>query len=287
MSSRWLRLLPLLVLPVFATIASAEQPELVTVGDPDNVSDVTGYGAVPYTYKIGKFEVTNDDYCAFLNAAAKSDPHGLYDGRMGTWNPDSDSWGGIERSGSPGSYTYKVIAGCGKRPVNFVTWESAARFCNWLSGGETETGVYAIKDGIARLKLPRHSELAAGEKVTWAIANEDEWYKAAYYDPKKPGKAGYWRYPGRSDQATQANLSTHAPTEAGKAGPASAYGTFDQGGNVWEYVESRYGNQVGLRGGSFFLNDNAGYMESTTRYDVYSAKWPNYGFRVVALGGGK
>jgi len=28
-------------------------------------------------------------------------------------------------------------------------------------------------------------------------------------------------------------------------------------------------------------------MESTTRYDVYSAKWPNYGFRIVALGGGK
>lgn len=280
------RLLPVF-LAAFTTSAAAGPPELITVGDADNASDVTGYGGVAYEYRIGRFEVTNDEYCEFLNAVAKSDPHGLYDDRMRDWNPDADRWGGIERSGAPGQYAYGVISGCGRRPVNFVTWESAARFCNWLTSGETESGVYALADGLARLKLPRHRELASGAKVSWAIANEDEWYKAAYYDPGKEGGAGYWRFPGRSDKVHQANLSTHRPSEVGKAGPASGYGTFDQGGNLWEYVESRYGDQVGLRGGSFFLNDNPSYMESTTRYDVHSAKWPNYGFRVVALGGGR
>jgi hypothetical protein len=32
---------------------------------------------------------------------------------------------------------------------------------------------------------------------------------------------------------------------------ASAYGTFDQGGNVWEWTETPYGNDRGLRGGDF------------------------------------
>lgn len=54
---------------------------------------------------------------------------------------------------------------------------------------------------------------------------------------------------------------------------------YDQNGNMWEYNDSRSGNKVGLRGGSFFLNDNETYLRSTTRYDVLSAKWPNYGFR--------
>ena len=61
-------------------------------------------------------------------------------------------------------------------------------------------------------------------------------------------------------------------------------GKYDQNGNIWEYNDSQSGNKVGLRGGSFFLNDNDTYLRSTTRYDVHSAKWPNYGFRVVALG---
>jgi len=55
---------------------------------------------------------------------------------------------------------------------------------------------------------------------------------------------------------------------------------------MWEYNDSRRATKVGLRGGSFSLTDNQTYLRSTTRYDVLSGKWPNYGFRVVALGGG-
>ena len=32
--------------------------EFVPVGDPGNVDDDTGYGAVPYSYRIGKYEVS-------------------------------------------------------------------------------------------------------------------------------------------------------------------------------------------------------------------------------------
>lgn len=90
--------------------------EWVTVGDPGNANDThgDGYGGVQYVYNIGKYEVTNAQYCEFLNAVAASDPYGLYDTNM------SIGYGGIWISGSPGHYTYSTIAGREDMPVNYV-----------------------------------------------------------------------------------------------------------------------------------------------------------------------
>lgn len=266
-------------------IAGAAAPETVPVGNPGNAADSTGFGAVPYKFAIGKFEVTNADYCDFLNAVAKDDPHHLYDGRM---NGGPEDWGGIARDGGAGSYTYSVREGYAKKPVNYVTVASCARYANWLSNGQgkgdTETGPYTINGHD--VKTPDHAALAKGDKPKWVIASENEWYKAAYYDPSKSGGAGYWAFPGKSDTALAANINTNAPSEGGHhkdvVGP---YGTFDQGGNVWEYNDNFDGEKWGLRGGSFYINDNDGYQAATTRYDVLSAKWPNYGFRIVQIGG--
>lgn len=53
-------------------IASSGNPlnlsNYVTVGDPGNSADTTGYGAVSYQYQINKYLLTNDEYCAFLNS---------------------------------------------------------------------------------------------------------------------------------------------------------------------------------------------------------------------------
>jgi len=273
-----------------AGMARAAAPETVPVADSGNKADTTGYGDVAYEYKIGKYEVTNTEYCEFLNAVAKSDSHGLYDPRMGGRDDRTgEAYGGITRSGWYGKYVYKVRPGAANWPVGYVTWESAARYANWLTNGaaegsDTEKGCYTFKWG--EVKVADHATLAAAEKTTWAIASENEWYKAAYYDAKKSGGAGYWKYPAKSDWPTDANINSNQVRDAGSfPKAASAYGTFDQGGNLWEYNDNRSGGKVGLRGGSFYINDNENYMRSTTRYDVLSAKWPNYGFRVVALGG--
>ena len=277
-------LLLVVLLMAAAGVVQAAVPETVPVGNPGNKADTTGFGAVAYEYKIGKYEVTNDEYCEFLNAVAKSDPHNLYDGRM---NGGPENWGGIRRGGSSGSYTYTVRDGMGKKPVNYITFESCVRYANWLTngrgGGDTEKGPYTFKFGA--LTVPDHAALAAGNTTKWVLASENEWYKAAYYDPDKSGGAGYWRFPAKSDYAPAANINSNAPSDAGShKNAASPYGTYDQGGNMWEYNDNQSGNKVGLRGGSFFINDNNHYMHSSTRYDVLSAKWPNYGFRVVALG---
>ena len=68
-----------------AAVASAGMLKipLVEVGDPGNVADpLTGYGAVPYAYQIGEYDVTVGEYCQFLNAVAKTDTYGLYSPAM-------------------------------------------------------------------------------------------------------------------------------------------------------------------------------------------------------------
>jgi len=278
-------LLLLLWPPVLSSFALADNPETVTVGHPQNPADSTGYGKVSYEYRIGKYEVTNAEYCEFLNSAAKDDPHALYDPRM------AQQYGGISRSGFAGSYAYSTIAGRDKKPVSYVTWLSCIRYTNWLSGGRdkaaTEKGTYTILGGRVA-SLPDHSTLAAGKTTHWALATENEWYKAAYYDPGKPGGPGYWSYAFKGGNPPQCNLNSGSMTEVGSyASFPSPSGTFDQNGNLWEYNETVAGTKVGLRGGSFYIDDNTAYLLASTRYEVLSAKWPNYGFRVVALGSGK
>jgi sulfatase modifying factor 1 len=78
----------------------------VPIGNPGNSPDTrfsnvnhpAGVGSVVQSFNIGKTEVTNTQYVAFLQAVAASDPYGLYSTSM-----SSDTLGGIVRSGATGS----------------------------------------------------------------------------------------------------------------------------------------------------------------------------------------
>jgi len=52
--------------------------QFVTVGDPGNAPDTTGFGAVPYSYQMSAYDTTVAQYCAFLSAVAKTDTYSLY-----------------------------------------------------------------------------------------------------------------------------------------------------------------------------------------------------------------
>src|SRR4029079_18050577 len=112
---------------VSATSVEAVTIDLVPVGNPSNAPDTevmitdgtTGYGSVSYSYRIGKYEVTNSQYTEFLNAKAASDPLELYLDRDG--DGMGGPHGGITRSGSDGSYSYDVKPGMGNKPVNYVS----------------------------------------------------------------------------------------------------------------------------------------------------------------------
>jgi formylglycine-generating enzyme required for sulfatase activity len=146
--------------------------DLLTIGNAGNSNDNTGFGAVSYEYKIGKYPITNSLYCDFLNLIAATDPNGLYNTNMG-----SQIVGGISRSGSSGSYTYSVRTNMGNKPVVYITWTDAARFANWLhngaGSGSTETGAYTMNG--------TRTDILKNPSALFWVPSEDEWYKAAYY----------------------------------------------------------------------------------------------------------
>ena len=268
----------------------------VPVGNVGNAGELSGAGAggygtdricgsVGYTYNIGKYEVTAGQYCEFLNTVAATDTNGLYNTYM--WSIDSGCK--IRRSGSSGSYSYSVADDRANRPVNYVSYWGACRFTNWLHNGQptgpqgagtTETGAYTLNgyNGNDGRTIQRNSG------ARWAVPTEDEWYKAAYH--KNDGVTGdYFDYATSSDNIPGRDMSeatnpgnngnyrgnpwpidsaTYYNTVAGEFQLSdSPYGTFDQGGNVWEWNEAIISSSRGLRGGSFLDYDS--YLRAAYR----------------------
>ncbi len=189
--------------------------EFVAVGNEGNPGEWSGRmcGAVSYRYQISKFEVTAGQYTAFLNAVAASDTYGLYDTDMINAAYNFGAGCHIQRTGEPGSYSYSVPADWTNRPVNFVNWGDAVRFVNWLSNGQpfgpqglstTEDGSYYINGATTASQLLTVKRKA---NAVFVIPSEDEWYKAAYYDPDKAGGAGYWDFATKSDTIPSSELS--------------------------------------------------------------------------------
>jgi len=272
-------------------------------------------GAVGYTFNMGKYEVTAGQYTAFLNAVAATDAYGLYTGGMG----DPESRGcNIQRSGSWGSYTYSVAPAWANRPVNIVSWGDAARFANWLTNGQptgpqgpttTEYGSYGLNGATSDANLLAVSRIADASRLQgkkyYFIPSEDEWYKAAYH--KNDGVTGnYFDLPtgsdsglsnvlGNPDPGNSANFaiqpyhgyiytisSPYWRTEVGDfENSESPYGTFDQGGNVWEWNEAVLGLSRGRRGGSFYFSGGeAGLMAAWRPKDSPTYENAEIGFRV-------
>jgi hypothetical protein len=160
-----------------------DNDSFVLVSDVDNLPNSNGVGSVDYSYSIGKYSITNIQYAEFLNAVAKiSDIYGLY-------NPNaiSDANGGIKRNLTNNVFSYDVIGNMGHKPVNWISWYSAARYCNWLhNNNSTEDGAYALLGAMSGM-------IAKKKDAKYWIPTLDEWFKAAYY--KGNGEdSGYWKY---------------------------------------------------------------------------------------------
>ena len=237
-----------------------------TVGNPGNDPDQDygdgQFGAVDYTYRISKHEVTNDQYPDFLNAV---DPMGTNPNDVYHSDMRIDARGGIDfDAGAASGSKYSSKTNMGNKPVNYVSFFDAMRFTNWLENGQptdgsgTETGVYTIGNGVSETRAPG---------ATFFIPSEDEWYKAAYSSTGSSRAATRTTTgsiprrvtpcppsPPRMRSVTSAILARTSPTTkvvltgtadgnvttvgTAGAGSASFYGTFDQGGNVWEWNEA-------------------------------------------------
>jgi sulfatase modifying factor 1 len=285
--------------------------ETVTVGDPGNAADsTTTYGAVANVFAIGKYEVTIGQYNTFLNSVASVTSDSYIVDLWSTSMAITTNVAGISRSGAgtlADPYSYSVI-GSGNRPIAYVSWFDAARFANWMNNGatngaSTETGAYTLNGATSGV------DINVNPGATWYLPSEDQWYKAAYYKGGS-ANAGYWAYPTQSDTApgntigeatNQANyrvdgttysvtqsstysISQNYLTDAGAfSNSASAYGTFDQGGNVDEWTDAVIGSYRGLRGGDWDGIDN--WMRSSFRAENTdpAGEYIDVGFRVATV----
>ena len=179
---------------------------------PPSSAGCLNVGSVGYRYEIGELEVTVAQWVAFLNTVdpAGTDPHNLYNASY----ESASSWpryGEINFSdraprGSHYSVAYPEWA---DKPYGFANFLRAARFVNSLTNGrvlshgtshagrfsfvtftvrlsrQTERGMYDLARPRATRTLTRG----------FVVPSQDEWIKAAYFDPDGGGTLSFWKYP--------------------------------------------------------------------------------------------
>jgi len=199
--------------------------DFVNIGNAGNAADSTGYGVVPYIYRVGTYEVTQD-------AITKATASGM-------------------SNVTAGPYT-------GSQPATTISWYEAAAFVNWLNTSTGNQAAYNLTfSGSWSMTLWSSGQAwtAGGQNLYrhkdayYFLPSENEWYKAAYYNP---GGSNYFLYPTASSSVPTAVASgttsgtavyngvASVPAAVTNAGGSSPYGTMGQGGNVWEWNESAF-----------------------------------------------
>ncbi len=233
--------------------AAAVGMEFVAVGSAGNAADTSGYGAVGYNYRIGRYEVTASQWGAVAAAA------GI--GETGVW--------------------------IGNQPVASVSWYDAAQFCNWLTSGNKYLGAYQFSGSGTLTNVDRNASISI-YGMTYALPTEDECYKAAYYTG-----SGYSLYANGTGAAPAAGTDSRykgyaSPWSAG-SGSMEQNGTYDMMGNVWELNESALDGVLNsmsefrlARGGSF--GSTTDRLLPDERWEISPSGEADYiGFRVVSI----
>ena len=222
-----------------ATIVQGINIDFVTIGNAGNNLDTTvmndgtsGYGAVGYEYRIGKYEVTNTQWDQFT--AVTGAPTG---------NPSE-------------AYDQSAIHTGAQQPTNRVSWYETLQFCNYLTSGDKSQGVYQFSGNNTNpgdfLGIDRTTPQVTYGTI-YFLPTEDEWYKAAYYKSDGSGYSFFAYETGIPTKGVDTNYqwAYSEPWVVG-SGTEEQNGTFDMMGNVWEWNETFIdGSLRGVRGGSF------------------------------------
>jgi formylglycine-generating enzyme required for sulfatase activity len=185
-------------------------------------------GAVGYRYGIGQLEVTVPQYVAFLNTA---DPAGRNRHKLYSDTESSAEWpkyGQIDFSaGAPAGRHYTVASPeWANKPYGFANFLRSARFANSLYNGRVlskQVGSAGTFQYVTyRVRLSRRTEVGMydmrkraatrSHKSGFVIPSQDEWIKAAYYDPNGGGTYSYWQYP--TNPGKFGDEGANAPHEA-------------------------------------------------------------------------
>jgi formylglycine-generating enzyme len=248
-------------------------PEVETVVIPGGVfkmgqsveGDETGFEVRLDTFRMSIYEITNEQYCVFLNEMKErsedillwinsegnsvDDPNVLYF----DWMTD----------------TYKVEKGFEDHPVVYVSWQGAMAFAEWVGGClPTEAQwEYACRAGTTTL-------FNTGSCLDGSEAN---------YNAKKPLDG----CPKGEFRNTAIKVGSFAP---------NPWGLYDMHGNVWEWCldwhadytpeakENPAGPEAGKnkvrRGGSYLVNARSSFT-AYRNITPPTSMFNDIGFRVV------
>ena len=247
----------------FGTGVNQFSIEFVNIGNPGNTADTTGFGAVSYTYNLGKYEINRD----IINKANLI-------GGLGITMPTMTTIWGNDRPNNP---------------ATGISWNEAARFVNMLNTlkGYHIAYNFLTSDPNSNISIWNNGEYNGNNQFRhkdsfYFLPSVDEWYKGAYGDP-----SGQWhKYATGSSNIPTAvsqgsvegtvvynQAASVGPAEITNAGGLSAYGTMAQNGNVFEWTESSYDgiNNVAndvreLRGGG--LSSSVTDLDSSWRLSL-------------------
>ena len=202
--------------------------DFVPIGNAGNAQDTTnGSGKVLYNFNMSTYAISQDQL-------AKATASGAISLGGGAW--------------------------VGSQPAANVSWFQAAAFVNYLNTSTGHVAAYQLDAESTTLTLWSSTQAwqAGGENLYrnkdayYFLPSDNEYYKAAYYDPNKAGGAGYWLYATGSDTkptpvagGTASGTMVYRqfppsgqPAAVNSAGGLSPYGTMGQTGNVSEWLES-------------------------------------------------
>ncbi|NUO79362.1 SUMF1/EgtB/PvdO family nonheme iron enzyme [candidate division KSB1 bacterium] len=231
-------------------------------------------------FYISKFEVTNEEYLAFVTATKANLPEWMDPASKYYYQSGNDNF-------------YKKLGAAlydPKHPVVGISWNDAKKYCEWLS-----------QKGPWQYRLPTEAEWEAAARGGRSRLKYS-WGEGA----PQPGKGG--NIADESLKEVLPNLSmiwrayndTYTYTApVGKFG-ANAFGLYDMTGNVWEWCSDWFGtneyekrdgnNPMGpsngtekvIRGGSW--SDTPDKLRLSYRRGVPPTfRSNNLGFRVVAV----
>jgi sulfatase modifying factor 1 len=210
------------------------------------------------SYFMGKYEITNRQYCDYLNSALgliTVTSGVVYKAGSGTSYPycdtsTSNSYSQIAYSGGVFSVRTKSGRDMSDDPMVLVSWYGAVAYCNWRSQQGGKEQCYNLstwncdfnKHGY-RLATEAEWEYAArgglsGRRFPWGDTISHS--QANYYSYWSGGHPSY-PYDVSPTEGYHPNWDDVYPyTSPGGSFAANNYGLYDMAGNVWEWCNDWY-----------------------------------------------